>query len=85
MTMFVVFQVTIFLIIKNVSSNCFEIFPKQSEKNHPSPSKPDLRCGFNLSSTPSLFLQEIQMKGPSRNLEVCENEGPMCIDMPPTG
>jgi hypothetical protein len=25
------------------------------------------------------------MKGPSRNLEVCENEGPMCIDMPPTG
>jgi hypothetical protein len=33
-------------------------------------------CGFNLSSTPYLFLQEIQMKGLSHNLEVCENKEP---------
>jgi len=60
-----------------------KISPRQSEKDHPFPIKPDLRCGFNLFSTPSLFLQEIQIKGPSHNLEVYENEEPTCTDMPP--
>jgi hypothetical protein len=52
------------------------ISPRQNEKDHPSPNKLDLTCGFNLSSTPYLFLQEVQMKGLSHNLEFCENKKP---------